>query len=168
MRTRFAYEWIASDQSFVKWLVYFLSALLVLWLLALATSASAATITTMEYYIDSDPGAGNRTTIDIPPDSATIVHNKISGISTASLPAGSHLLFIRAKDSDENWGPWRQISFVTLFAGTGIQPVHIDRAEYFIDTDPGEGLGTPIQVPIDGQYDNLAESILVMTRIHQL
>src|SRR3972149_7684564 len=35
----------------------------------------------------------------------------------------------------------------------------ISFAEYFVDTDPGEGFGVPIPAPVDGAYDSPLEQV---------
>lgn len=114
----------------------------------------------MEYFFDSDPGEGNGTPVPASTNTGTVSVN-LSAISVADLAQGTHLFFLRAQDDTGRWGPARQARFVMPFAGINVSPVHIDRAEYFFDQDPGPGSGTPIPVPVDGLFDSLGEAVSV-------
>ena len=61
---------------------------------------TTANIVELRYYIDTDPGFGNGTTIPI----TTSINIDVSTvISTASLSAGYHTIYIRALDDDGIW-----------------------------------------------------------------
>ena len=66
-----------------------------------AALSNNATLTNMEYFFDTDPGIGNGTTLSLPANSS--VENMFD-IDVSSLQEGSHLLFIRAKNSADIWG----------------------------------------------------------------
>lgn len=61
---------------------------------------SLQNITTLEYFIDTDPGKGNGVQISITPD--TIISIAFE-INMQGLTQGDHYLFIRAKDQNGNW-----------------------------------------------------------------
>ena len=60
-----------------------------------------ATLTNMEYFFDTDPGVGNGTALSLPVNPSA---ENIFDIDVSSLQEGSHLLFIRAKNSADIWG----------------------------------------------------------------
>ena len=99
-----------------------------------------------EYFIDTDPGEGNGTTIegDYTGTEASVDIN----IPTNDLDYGEHYLFFRFQDNQGDWSSPKGQAF------TVTNPVDeaytITAAEYFIDTDPGEGNG----VSIDGEYSS--------------
>ena len=100
---------------------------------------TTANIVTMEYFIDTDPGYGGGTSIPV----AAATSLDISPvISTSALLAGYHTLYIRALDSDGVWGVMdSRTFFIDAFGGAQIAGI-----EYFIDTDPGYGSGSLIDV----------------------
>ena len=88
-----------------------------------------------EYFFDTDPGAGNGLPL--------MVENggwKLAEINTSSLVAGPHQVFVRMKDSENNWGPARQHTIEISFPKT----ITTQGAEYFIGSDPGLGQGTAL------------------------
>ena len=106
-----------------------------------AAATDAANIVAAEYFIDADPGAGNGLPITV--SNGAIVN------FTASVPAGTttgfHFIAIRTKDATGKWGLFESRGFFVSEA-SGISAANIVAAEYFIDTDPGSGSGSPIPV----------------------
>lgn len=119
---------------------------------------SAQNIIAAEYFIDTDPGFGGGTSIAITP--GLELSNLPVTINTASLPAGTHRLFIRTLNTEGKWSlaALREfsadldISYPTAPAA----PQNIVAAEYFFDSDPGFGSGTPITVTPGQDIANLA------------
>ena len=135
--------------KFIAGILSFLTAL------ALGGASRATTITAAEYFIDDDPGEGN----GIPLQAVDGAFNESTeeveaSFSTADLSVGTHTLYVRMKDSNGNWGPKRGVTFTV---GTVVGK-YITAAEYFIDTDPGEGNGTPLQAA-DGAFDEAIEEV---------
>lgn len=112
-----------------------------------------------EYYIDSDPGQGKGVSI-APVDEfldAPFEHFKVYNVGTRGLATGLHTVYVRARDSDGNWSPLGSAKFLIKEPSSGhAHPYHgelrLTAAEYYIDTDPGQGRGTPI-IPRDGTFD---------------
>jgi Secretion system C-terminal sorting domain len=94
--------------------------------------SQAQNIYKAEYFFDTDPGPGNGLplTIASPGDPVTFT----SSISTAGLEPGFHMLFVRTR-TIKGWSLYEPREF-------SIAPA-IEEAEYFFDTDPGVGNGTP-------------------------
>jgi len=90
----------------------------------------SAEITEAEYFIDTDPGIGNANQISVE-DGFTVAEN--FQIDTEDLEIGFHTLHVRVKDEIEGWTLYDKQSFRIQDSGP------IIAAEYFIDTDPGQG-----------------------------
>jgi hypothetical protein len=92
-------------------------------------------ITRAEYFFNTDPGFGQGTPISITPGKFVDLNFTAN---TTGLPPGIHTLFVRVKSGNWSQSHARQV---------GVSPgAGITRAEYFFDTDPGFGLGTPMAV----------------------
>ncbi|MBU2922238.1 T9SS type A sorting domain-containing protein [Winogradskyella psychrotolerans] len=95
-----------------------------------------------EYFIDTDPGVGNGTSLSITADQTL---NDTFNIPTAGLDNGLHVLHIRVKDLDHNWGLfYRDYFYIQTISNVVSSP--ITAAEYFFDTDPGIGNGASIPI----------------------
>ncbi len=55
----------------------------------------------LEYYIDSDPGFGNGVPVDVTPNAANIT--KLFYVDLACVPAGNHVIYLRAMDTYNKW-----------------------------------------------------------------
>ncbi|MDZ4822320.1 MAG: hypothetical protein SH856_02565 [Flavobacteriales bacterium] len=106
----------------------------ILIVLALALGQLAARsqlIVAGEYFWDTDPGAGLATPFDVA-DLASI--DATVSFSPAGLNEGNHILGVRTKNSIGQWSDTdTKTIYVHQFTG----------AEYFWNTDPGAGNGTP-------------------------
>ncbi|WP_034057173.1 T9SS type A sorting domain-containing protein [Lacinutrix jangbogonensis] len=100
-------------------------------------------IASVEYFIDTDPGIGLATTVDIVPDAETIDQN--FSISTSGLSLGTHRLFIRAINFDGNTSMYEHKTFRIAPAVVN-NTNDIVEAEYFFNQDPGIGLATIIDL----------------------
>ena len=122
----------------------------------LMAQTNGATIVKGEYYIDFDPGIGKA--IDVPVTIGQNSSNTVDldlGVSiSTNFPVGLHTLYLRFQSSSNIWSVNRAFPFRVA----GIVPI-VD-AEYFIDTDPGEGKGNRLEV-INGA--NPIESLLIST-----
>lgn len=95
-----------------------------------------ATVWSGEYFWDTDPGTGKAT----PMPAGTFAGGEIAAtLSAEGLEAGSHTLGLRVNAG----GAWSQTH--TYLVAVPAEPVAADwKAEYFWDTDPGIGKGTPL------------------------
>jgi len=123
--------------------------------LKVSTETGSSQITSMEYFFNSDPGLGMGTPIPFTPSVQVEVNNLV--IDLTPLAPGFHKLFVRAKNQ---YGTWSLTNVWNLykvpFAGSASNMV---AAEYFFNTDPGQGLGTPITVP--GNSTNLDLNVVI-------
>jgi hypothetical protein len=95
----------------------------------------------MEYFFDEDPGFGEGTPIALQPG---------EGISVAvelpleDLATGMHTLYVRTRDSKGSWGLQFYRMFMKFF--TPMDEAQVVRMEYFVNTDPGPGNGTHVEL----------------------
>jgi hypothetical protein len=120
------------------------------------------TITAMEFYVDYDPGVGKAT--PIPPidgyyDSA--YETGEINLDTTGLEPGPHLVYVRACKSNGAWGTYPPV-LLYIYQRTAVV-----EAEYYIDTDPGLGMGTSLE-PVDGWFDYISEMITATVPIEGL
>ena len=113
------------------------------------------TIAAAEYFFDVDPGEGSGTVLLAVDGSFDSDEEAVSAtaISTTGLSIGLHRLFVRMQSASGVWGLARE----QLIAVTGTKKIMA--AEYFIDTDPGEGSGTAIPAT-DGMLDSAEEAVV--------
>jgi|GEM_PF-2814535 len=117
------------------------------------TTVSAADIVSAEYFFDNDPGAGNATGIAV---AVGATSNFTVPVSAVALTPGFHFLAIRAKGMDGKWGMFESRGF---YVSPDIADVgNIIAAEYFVDTDPGEG--SAIALPVS-PGDTITENFTI-------
>jgi|GEM_PF-1191041 PKD repeat protein len=120
-------------------------------------SSAAPTLTSAEYFIDTDMGFGKCTPLSLTPSSS--LENYTFAVDLDDVPVGFHKLFIRFKDENSRWSHSLQHIFYKDTELPTTLP-SISYAEYFIDSDNGLGKCTPI--PVSGgssHVENLAFSI---------
>jgi len=118
------------------------------------TEVSLPVITAVEYFFDTDPGFGNATAVAITPGVNKILN---FNVSIFALSRGFHQLFVRVKDSLNNWSLTAMRTFYKELPPAELSK--IKRLEYFFDTDPGFGLATPVALPADTNNLELAWDI---------
>lgn len=106
-----------------------------------------------EYFFDTDPGVGNGVSISVGTVSDSV--NFTATASTTGLTPGEHKIAVRTKDPKGLWSLYETQGFF-------IKPSIIS-AEFFIDTDPGLGNGTPIVVT--PAVDSISFSKVVTTPV---
>lgn len=122
--------------------------MLIIALIISALICAGQKINKAEYFIDSDPGIGLATPIPVPTPA-----NDVSlsfQVNSSGLPQGFHMMVLRARDENKRWSHTRQQVFY-IYKMTSTTASKINKAEYFIDTDPGIGLATPIPVSAPGK-----------------
>jgi len=114
-------------------------------------------ISSAEYFFDADPGTGNATSISLNSNTGQLTQSL--AIPTTGLSDGFHDFYIRTRNSTGNWSHYeRVIIYVTAFTNTSGS---ITAAEYFFNTDPGEGNGTALAV--DQNTGQLVQSFVIPT-----
>ncbi len=124
---------------------------------ATVTVPSSVPIIYAEWYVDNDPGLGVATPLSF--SSGTTVNNAIAPLNAVTLSAGVHRFYIRAKDSLGRWGLAQQYLFYKPSAAIVSSLYKTARLEYYIDTDPGLGSGTPVSITPDTLITNQLVSV---------
>jgi hypothetical protein len=102
-------------------------------------------ITRVEWYLENDPGYGNATPIAI--SSAQDLANLAINIDLTPKNQGVHIVGVRSLDANGTWSIDNKWIFLKPYTNSGALPSpNINRVEWFLDTDPGYGNGTPIAI----------------------
>ena len=111
-----------------------------------AVPGSLVNIIRGEYFIDTDPGFGNAQSFSLP--SQVDIASFVAGIDLSSVSVGGHRLYLRTIDASGRWTLTQSSAFAVDAdpAYPAAPPVigNVVNAEYFFDSDPGIGNGTPI------------------------
>ncbi|MBL0007217.1 MAG: hypothetical protein IPP25_08550 [Saprospiraceae bacterium] len=102
-------------------------------------------LTNLEYFIDTDPGVGMGPPLTLENDTNSI-DSYLLPIDTIN--PGIHVLYVRGKDNAGNWSYTSRKLFY-IRPGSETPNRLLTDLEYFIDTDPGFGLGIPLQLDND-------------------
>lgn len=121
-----------------------------------AADNNMSDIVEAEYYFDQDPGVGNGTVIDLV-DAASI--DEAVTVSTIGLTTGIHQLFIRVKNSNNEYSLYEHKVF-RIAPTPDVNSASIVAAEYFIDIDPGLGNANSLNVSGDSLDDDLTITTL--------
>jgi gliding motility-associated-like protein len=127
---------------------------------------ASTNITQIEYFIDSDPGIGLATQVSF--TAASTITNLAIDISTVPLTPGFHILYVRCKSSD---GKWTHTHLRSFYIVPFVAATNITQVEYFIDTDPGVGLGTQVSFTAAPTITNLPidiSAVPLTTGFHKL
>lgn len=103
----------------------------------LVTEEKTESVKEVEYYWDIDPGIGKGKKLSAYGNDGTITINQDLDCSTLS--NGMHTIGIRAR-SQSGWS----CTYVSQYCISNIPTQKVESIEYFWDTDPGLGKGTPI------------------------
>lgn len=101
-----------------------------------------------EYFIDTDPGFGNATDVSVTPGNN--IANLAIPVDISALSKGFHTIYLRSKDDAGNWSLTNRWLFVKDFA-----PANVNKAEFFVDTDPGFGNATDVPVTASANIANV-------------
>ncbi len=114
-------------------------------------------ITAAEFFINSDPGQGNGVPLLAFDNNFNAAFETVL-LSNYSWPTvlGNYSLGIRIKDESGVWGP---VFTKTFAVKNDVRDIKITAAEFFWDTDPGEGNGQVI-LAIDGNFNQAYEQLL--------
>lgn len=97
---------------------------------------------TLEYFYDTDPGYGMAKQVSLT-EGGNIVYLSADGLSE-----GIHLMSMRSKDKD---GRWSSVVSSPVYV---VSSHDFDKAEWFVDTDPGEGKAN--QLALNGNVVNFS------------
>lgn len=108
-----------------------------------AMAGSPSDVRAVEYFIDEDPGHGNATELLISPGQEVDFSEMLDG---TGLDNGYHNVSVRAMNADGNWGMNETRVFYIQSSNSNVVVSPITALEYFIDEDPGAGMGTLIPI----------------------
>ncbi|WP_187264683.1 PKD domain-containing protein [Pontibacter beigongshangensis] len=109
----------------------------IIWFALCGAIPAFGQIDRMEYFVDTDPGIGNATALNITPG------NSISQeftVALANQASGHRVIYVRARDTQKRWSHTQAHSFYVIMDEASA----ITATEYFIGTDPGPGNATPL------------------------
>jgi len=112
--------------------------IIIILLAALHSTAFCQNVVQGEYFIDTDLGYGNNTLVSFTPASDATFNLSIT--VSNNIP-GFHKLYLRTKDDSGRWSLTARTNIEVLASEVKTTIVN---GEYFIDTDPGFGLATPL------------------------
>src|SRR3989344_2677407 len=118
-------------------------------------------VTQGEYFWDTDPGQGNGIALTATDGNfdETLEDLFASGIDVSTLSLGAHSFNVRIKGQDANWsGVFKQTIYLEGPLTTITRTINVTQGEYFWDTDPGKGSGTPL-LATDGTFDEALEDL---------
>jgi hypothetical protein len=110
-----------------------------------------------EYYFDSDPGNGNGTALNALDGNFNNAIETVVASASISLSTGTHILGVRVKGTDGNWGTTYKtvLSVVSSYSDS----ISVQSGEYYFDTDPGNGNATTM-LAFDGNFNSALESVI--------
>jgi hypothetical protein len=114
-------------------------------------------ISQAEYFWDADPGTGNGTPVLAADGAFDDVVEQLSKTDITTPGIGLHKFNVRMKDNTGVWGPVFT-NVINVQSGQSSIIIAVSQAEYFWDTDPGEGNGTPV-LAADGTFDSVIEQL---------
>ena len=122
-------------------------------------SAQLVSLSQAEYFWDTDPGEGNGIAISAVDGNFNSSFEKISVSGLGAPSVGMHKFSVRVKDSQ---GIWSSVftNIVNVGSVTSLTPTSLSQAEYFWDTDPGEGSAIPL-LATDGNFNSAFEKVAV-------
>ena len=133
--------------------------LILIFLLFIQHTNAQTIITGAEYFFDVDPGFGQGTPLSPEDGAFDSAIEKVISNNYHNLEPGIHVVNVRGKNSENNWGPVTSRVFsVTQTTQSSGDDYYIAGAEFFFDTDPGEGNGYPLNA-VDGDYDSKLENV---------
>lgn len=118
----------------------------------LVATVQAQVINRGEYFIDTDPGNGNGTAVTVTAPAASVNFN--FSVPTSSLSTGFHILGFRSRSSMTGfWSHVTHQAFYIVPPNTTVPATTLTRAEYFFDSDPGNGNGINLPITPGGQIN---------------
>lgn len=104
----------------------------------------AQDIVHVEYFLDEDPGYGLGQPIAISANTNTV--DILSEIDINEISNGVHTLYFRVKDGNNLWSHTHSRVFVKEATSPKNTPPTVSAVEYFLNEDPGRGLGQAVAI----------------------
>ncbi|MEO0899618.1 MAG: T9SS type A sorting domain-containing protein [Bacteroidota bacterium] len=128
---------------------------LIIGLIFVGSLGKSQTIDRFEYFFDNDPGYGQGGSLSVTLPSNQPEESYV--IPTSGLTPGFHVLYLRAYNPDSQ--RWSHTLSRAVYLFPSQTDKHLTNLEYFVDVDPGFGLGTSI--PIDSVDSSIDINYLV-------
>jgi hypothetical protein len=109
----------------------------------------------IEYFVDTDPGYGNGTSVDF--EAGSQLTDLSFVVLMDNVGEGFHTLFIRSRDVNNRWSIVQARPFVNMNISS--PSLELARIEYFIDTDPGFGSGVAVEFQAESSVNELSFSV---------
>ncbi len=129
-----------------------------------SAALNAQTLSRIEYFIDTDSGFGQGTSVQLPSDTSGIVNFTAD---LTDITNGVHRLYVRALDDSGRWGAALVYPFLKLAVAASEAPPALTRIEYFIDNDLGIGSGVSVPVTNDS-FQVVVNLDTVSVGVHRL
>lgn len=126
-------------------------------ILTVGFCSAQTSLTQAEYFWDNDPGVGLATAVQATDGNFNSAFEQLTKSGITAPSAGLHKFCIRVKDNTGQWGPVF-INIVNVEQPNTTPIMSVLQAEYFWDTDPGEGNGTAV-LATDGNFDSAFEQL---------
>ena len=111
-----------------------------------------------EFWWDADPGEGNGSVVLALDGNLDAAVEGLFAAMSAPFSVGPYKFSLRVKAVDGTWSPVFSTAMEVTLAGGALRSVEINQAEYFWDTDPGIGNGTPL-LAFDGALNEAIEAL---------
>lgn len=119
------------------------------------TLAENQKVAQAEWFWDVDPGQGNASPILAHDGNFSEAVESLFSSSLTPPTPGLHKFCVRIKDFQNNWGPVN--TYIVSYENSVTPDMQkLIQAEYFWDSDPGQGAATPIMT-MDGAFDQTFE-----------
>lgn len=119
------------------------------------TQAENQKVAQAEWFWDVDPGQGNASPILAHDGNFSDAVESLFSSSLTPPTPGLHKFCVRIKDFQNNWGPVN--TYIVSYENSVTPDMQkLIQAEYFWDSDPGQGSATPIMT-MDGAFDQTFE-----------
>jgi hypothetical protein len=128
------------------------------------TSQREIKVTAAEYFWDTDPGQGSGTAMVAFDGNFNQAIEQANMQTAIGLSTGNHKLNIRVRDADNAWSPVFSVVVQIDEPTTALREIKVTAAEYFWDTDPGQGSGTAM-IAFDGNFNQAIEQATMQTAI---
>ncbi|MDH4471717.1 MAG: T9SS type A sorting domain-containing protein [Fluviicola sp.] len=128
----------------------------------LTTITRTIKVTQGEYFWDTDPGTGNGTPLFATDGNFDEALEDLfrNGIDISALALGAHSFNVRIKGQDANWSSvFKQTIYLEGPLTLLTRNIRVTQGEYFWDTDPGQGNGSPL-LAADGSFNTALENLL--------
>lgn len=125
----------------------------------LLANSRPISVTAGEYFWNSDPGQGSGSALVAFDGNFDSAIETILGESINIPAEGSNVLNIRVRDAENNWSAAFGVVIDVLSDITTVRNIEVTAAEYFWDTDPGQGNGTPM-LAFNGSFDQAIQTVV--------